>query len=176
MKYNNTLSDKIMKKFIVLIIVMLAISAGYSQSPGNNAKQKLEAARIALITERLGLTPSQAQEFWPIYNEYAEQRRSIQRGYREARQNFDMQNLSEEQGKQLMKIGMETKQKALNLEKEYSDRMIRVVSAKQLVALRKAEEDFRSMIIRRLEQRKQQQLRQQDMLRQREKKIQQGNN
>ena len=50
-----------------------------AQNPSKqDAKAKLEAARIALITERLGLTPEQAQEFWPVYNEYGEQRRQIQ--------------------------------------------------------------------------------------------------
>ena len=172
----KALNNKIMRKLTVLILVILTISTGYAQKSGSNAKNKLEAARIALITERLELTPAEAQEFWPIYNEYAEQRRSIQQGYREARKGYDMQNLSEEQGKQLMQIGMDTKQKVLNLEREYSERLNRVVSSKQMMELKKAEEDFRSMIIRRLEQRKRQQMQQQELMRQREKKIQQGNN
>ncbi len=30
------------------------------------AREKVEAARIALITNRLGLSPGQAEKFWPI--------------------------------------------------------------------------------------------------------------
>ena len=140
------------------------------------AEAKLEAARIALITERLNLTPEQAQQFWPVYNQFAQERRRIQEQYKTTRQQYDMQNLTEEQGKRLMKAGMDTKQAVLNLEREYAGKLNEVVSAKQMMALRKAEDDFRSMIIRRLEQRKRQQMMQDQQLRQREKKVQQGNN
>lgn len=165
-----------MKKTIILIVVMLMTTIGFSQGQKTNAQEKLQAARIALITERLGLTPEQAQQFWPIYNEYAEQRRSLHREFKQARQAYDLQSMTEEQGRELRRIGLETKQKTLNLEREYGDRLNKVVSARQLMALKKAEEDFRSMIIKRLEQRKRQQLQQQQMLRDREKKVQQGNN
>ena len=78
-----------MKKTIILIVVMLMTTIGFSQGQKTNAQEKLQAARIALITERLGLTPEQAQQFWPIYNEYAEQRRSLHREFKQARQAYD---------------------------------------------------------------------------------------
>ena len=165
-----------MKKTIILLGIMFITSIGFSQGQKSKAQEKLQAARIALITERLGLTPEQAQQFWPVYNEYAEQRRTLHQEFKQARQAYDLQNMTEEQGRELRRIGLDTKQKTLNLEREYGDRLNKVVSARQLMALKKAEEDFRSMIIRRLEQRKRQQDQQQQMLRDREKKVQQGNN
>jgi hypothetical protein len=166
-----------MKHYILLFIATLIFSSGIAQSDQNGkAEAKLEAARIGLITERLNLTPKQAQQFWPVYNQFAQERRRIQQEYRNTRQQYNMQNMTEEEGKRLMKAGMDTKQAVLNLERDYAGRLNEVVSAKQLMALRKAEDDFRSMIIRRLEQRKRQQMMQQQQLRQREKKVQQGNN
>ena len=165
-----------MKKAIILIVFGLLTTVGYGQKQQAKAQEKLQAARIALITERLNLTPDQAQQFWPVYNEYAEQRRTLQQGYKRARQQYDLQNMTEEQGRELRKIGLETKQKNLNLEKEYGDRLNNVVSARQLMALKKAEEDFRAMVIKQLERRRMQQDRQQQMLRDRERKVQQGNN
>jgi len=164
-----------MKKTIILLGIMFMASIGFSQGQAK-AQEKLQAARIALITERLSLTPEQAQQFWPVYNEYAEHRKTLHQEFKQARQTYDLQNMTEEQGRELRRIGLDTKQKTLNLEREYGDRLNKVVSARQLMALKKAEEDFRSMIIRRLEQRKRQQDQQQQMLRDREKKVQQGNN
>ena len=165
-----------MKKAIILIVFGLLTTVGYGQKQQSKAQEKLQAARIALITERLSLTPEQAQQFWPVYNEYAEQRRTLQQSYKRARQQYDLQSMTEEQGRELRKIGLETKQKNLNLEKEYGDRLNKVVSARQLMALKKAEEDFRTMVIKQLERRRMQQDRQQQMLRDRERKVQQGNN
>ena len=71
---------------------------------------------------------------------------------------------------------MDGKQRQLNLETKYSDRLMDVINTRQLMALKKAEDDFRAMIIRRIEQRKQQQLQRDQMLLQRERKIKQGNN
>lgn len=169
----------IMKNILVFVIIL----AGFSASAQNNgqqqkqsARERLEAARIALITERLGLTTEQAQAFWPIYNEYAEHRRQIQQEYRNMRNGMNLDNLTEEQQKQMLQTRMEEKQRQLNLESQYGEKLLGVINARQMMALKKAEEDFRSMIIRRIEQRQRQQMRQQMMMQQRERKLKQGNN
>jgi hypothetical protein len=165
-----------MKKIIIIALIIIGYTATAQTTNGQDAKSKLESARIALITERLGLTPDQAQQFWPIYNEYANQRRQIQQDYRQARQGMDVNNLTEEQGRKLVRARMDGKQKQLNLETKYSDRLMNVINTRQLMALKKAEDDFRAMIIKRIEQRKQQQFQRQQMMLQRERKLKQGNN
>ena len=140
------------------------------------ARKKLEAARIALITERLNLTPEQAEKFWPVYNEYAEQRRALQREFLQTKKKMDVNNLTEEQSRQLMQKRLEMKEKQLKLEKKYSDRLMQVINTRQMMALKKAEDDFRAMLIRRLEMRKRQQMQRQRMMMERERKMQQGNN
>ena len=171
-----------MKKILIIALFLTSIGAlaqnnvQATEKARENAKAKLDAARIALITERLSLTPEQAQAFWPLYNEYAEQRRQLQLQYREQRQGLDLENLTEEQQRQLLQQRMEQKQKQLNLENKYSERMLGVINARQMMALKKAEDDFRTMILRRIEQRQRQQLQQQLMRQQRERKLRQGNN
>lgn len=157
-------------------MMVAGFSANAQKNNTQDAKSKLEAARIALITERLGLSPKQAQKFWPVYNEYAEQRRIIQQEYRNARQGMDMNNLTEEQSRKLMRTRMDGKQKQLNLETKYGDRLMNVINNRQLMALKKAEDDFRAMIIKRIEQRKRQQRQRQQMMLERERKLRQGNN
>ena len=165
-----------MKKLLTIYLILLATFAQSQETKHSNALSKLESARIALITERLGLSPDQAQQFWPIYNEYAEQRRGIQLEYRSTRQGMDMNNLTEEQSRVLVKARIAGQQRQLNLESTYSDRLMEIISNRQLVALRRAEDDFRQMIIRRLEQRRRQQSQRDRMLLDRERKRQQGNN
>jgi len=166
-----------MKK-VVLIIAILAISFnGWAQKQGQaNAKSKLEAARIAMITERLNLTPTQAEKFWPLYNQYAQERRGLQQQALQSRKGLDMQNLTEEQSKSLIKAHQVFKQDKLDLENKYANKINGVISSRQMVALKKAEDDFRTMILNRLEQRKRQQLQRDQMMNQREQRRQQGNN
>ena len=165
-----------MKNILIIALLLSGFTALAQNTSQQDARSKLESARIALITERLGLTPEQAQQFWPIYNEYAEQRRLIQQEFRDARKGLDMNKLTEEQSRVLMKVRMDGKQRQLNLETKYGDRLMDVINTRQLMALKKAEDDFRAMIIRRIEQRKHQQLQRDQMLLQRERKLKQGNN
>lgn len=159
---------RIMNKKLIVLIVPLLLFYQLSLGQGRDARQKIEIARIALITERLGLTPEQAEKFWPIYNEYNNHRKNLVQEMQKARKNVDIQNLTEEQGQALMKLGMDIKERQLQLEKNYSQRLTEVITTKQMLSLRKAEDDFRKMIIRRLEERKRQQLRREQMINRRE--------
>ena len=179
LKWNISKLEKyiIMNKIYILIIVPLLFLFQLSFGQDRNARQKIESARIALITERLGLTPEQAEKFWPIYNEYNNHRRELVQELQEARKNVDMKNLSEEQGQALMKLGMDIKERQLILEKNYAQRLNQVITTQQMLSLRKAEEDFRRMIIQRLEERKRQQLMHEQMINRREELLKnKGNN
>lgn len=179
MKIRITFKFKKMKR-VLLIIIMFAITltgrAQQNEPKGVNGNSKLEAARIAMITERLNLTPAQAEKFWPVYNQFAVERRALQQNALQARKGYDMQNLTEEQSKTLLKAQMQFKQEKLDLENKYTTKINDVISSQQLVALKRAEEDFRAMLLNRLEQRKRQQIQREQMLNQHERKMQQGNN
>lgn len=167
-----------MKKIIVLLI-LIASSAPFHLSLAQNkdARQKIESARIALITERLGLTPEQAEKFWPLYNEYNQQRRALVQELQDTRKGMDMNNLSEDQSRQLMDMGLKIKERQLGLEKKYSKQLTDVISNQQMLSLRKAEEDFRKMLIERLEERKRQQMQMDQMQQRREEYMRnRGNN
>ena len=37
---------------------------------GQPRASKVKAARVAYITERIGLTPDESTKLWPLYNQY----------------------------------------------------------------------------------------------------------
>lgn len=141
------------QKIIFLIGLMIPSFLSYAQSdrPG---REKIEAAKIGLISQRLGLSPEEATRFWPIYNEYSRQREQNHRQFKEARRNFDPQNASEEETRQMLQLGRKTKEKQLKLERDFSDRMLNVINSKQLLSLQEAEREFRDMLLNRLKQRR----------------------
>lgn len=125
----------------------------------DDARARIEAAKIALITERLQLTPAQAEKFWPIYNEYSRKQEAIRRTFNQARSQHNVQTATEEENKRMLELGMQTKERTIDLERVYSERLLQVIDNRQLLSLRKAEADFKVMILNRL--REQQQKRQQ---------------
>ena len=88
-----------------------------------------------------------------------ERMKSLRSEFRQRRQNLNEQSLTEQERQKLIDLGFQFKEKQISLEKAYSDRLLRIISSKQLLSLRKAEEDFRNMLLRRLQQRKMQQRR-----------------
>lgn len=146
-----------MKLFFNILLLVFLASTSYAQD--KKALNKIEAAKIALITERLELTPEQAEKFWPIYREYNNQLRDIRKEFDQKRKNFDPNQASEEENRQMLELATGVKEQQLNLEKEYSDRILTVISTRQLNNLRNAERDFKEMLLQRIQARKQRQQR-----------------
>ena len=122
------------------------------QPQDQKVRDKIEAARIAYITDQLQLTPAEAEKFWPIYREFADKRREIRRELRDAR--VGNPNQTDEE---LVDQQFKAKQKELDLEKDYSGRLIKVISAQKLRSLPQAERKFRQMILEQIQRRQVQQ-------------------
>lgn len=138
----------IMKTLLFSISILAWSLASFGQSP--EAMKKIQAAKIALITERLALTPEQAEKFWPIYREFGEQRREIRKEFDEARRGFNPNQASEEENKKMLQMATQVREKEFALEKQYSERILKVITSRQLNNLRKAEDDFKEMLLRRI--------------------------
>lgn len=149
-------------KNILIIGILAFIGTGlFAQNP--KAKEKIESARIGFITERLGLTPQQAERFWPLYNEFRERNRAAATDFNSFRSTIDVNEMTDEQSQRLVELDLQLKQRRLDLEKEYSKRMLGVISNQQVASLKRAERDFRDILRRRIQQARQQQLRQKRM-------------
>jgi len=127
------------------------------QPQDQKVRDKIEAARIAYITDQLQLTPGEAEKFWPIYREFAEKRRGIRQQLREAR-TANPEQTDQEAVDQQFKM----KQQELDLEKDYSGRLLKVISAQKLRTLPQAERKFRQMILEQIQRRQMQQERLRD--------------
>jgi hypothetical protein len=55
-----------MKKYLLVLLLTLG---SLSQIKAQNG-EKIQTLKIAFITQKLQLTPDEAEKFWPIYNQY----------------------------------------------------------------------------------------------------------
>ena len=115
--------------------------------------EKINALRIAYISEKLGLTTTQAEKFWPVYREFSDKRKVLRQELIGARKQLK-QGEDPDKDAALIKLGLELKQRELDLEKTYSDRLLKVITAQQILNLRKAEGDFQQMIRDQIQQRR----------------------
>lgn len=133
---------------IRIALTLLILCTGTSALAQNGAREKIQAAHAAYITQRIGLTPEEAEKFWPVYREYGEKRREL-------RQQMRMLRRTETQDQAILARELELKQQELDLEKDYTERLGKIIPAEKLVALRQAEADFRKLLLRQVQQRRQ---------------------
>lgn len=69
--------NTVMKKFLIFILI-LPLVCQMDLSAQDTELERLNSYKIAFFTRRLNLTPSEAERFWPIYNEYQNQKNLIQ--------------------------------------------------------------------------------------------------
>ncbi len=142
------------RKFWIFFALLLSVltfsgSASYAQRHNEEEIRKIQDAKIAIITNRVNLTPEQSKDFWPIYNEFSEKKRDMHRSMRQLIGGKG-EGASDDQAMNNLKEVQELKQKQLELEKQYQARFLTVISAKQLVELYKAERTFNDMLLQRL--------------------------
>ena len=140
----------------LITIILLTVIAFGAKGQSKEALEKIESARIALITERLNLSPEEAEKFWPLYREYSEKRKILRQEFIEAKREVKAEGMTEQESKRLLDKGLELRERQLEIDKTYSERLTRVISTQQLLQLKKAEDDFRKMLLERLDQRREQ--------------------
>ncbi|NJM26512.1 MAG: hypothetical protein HC859_14575 [Bacteroidia bacterium] len=171
-----------MKRYWILLVLFSVVALplwAQDEDPvpqDPKVRDKINAARAAYITERLGLTPEEAEKFWPIYREFSEKRDELHKEFNTTRRNPDPNKTTEENDRALVDLRLRMKQQELDLEKTYSARLLQVISAQKLTSLRQAENDFRVLILRQIQQRQLQQDRRQQLRDRSQQKLQQRNN
>ncbi len=102
--------------------------------------------KIAFITERLDLSQKEAQKFWPIYNAFENENMNLKRQSFEGRKNIDFTNLKDEDALYLLNDMRAVENKKTTLKNKFIDDLLKIISAKKIILLVKAEDDFKRKI------------------------------
>jgi Spy/CpxP family protein refolding chaperone len=134
------------------VMILAGLSAANAQRRSEEEIKRIQDAKIAIITNRLSLTPEQSTGFWPVYNEFSQKRREIHRAQRKIVNDKKAEGKTDDQALNNLKEVQDLRQKELDLEKEYQNKFLKVISAAQVIELYKAEKTFNDMLLQRLKQ------------------------
>lgn len=139
-----------MKKNLHFVVFLLTFHFAAAQGGGS---QRIDAAKAAMMTNRLNLTTEQSQQFWPVYNEFDAKKREIRKALREIA--GENSSLAQSDTKILanLKEGLILKQKEVDLEGEYLTKFLKVINVRQVAELYKTEQMFARLLIDRLNRR-----------------------
>ncbi|GHB49270.1 Spy/CpxP family protein refolding chaperone [Mongoliitalea lutea] len=134
--------------FIIGMLFLISIDAfAQRQEQRGYDREKLESARIAFITNRLELKPDQAEKFWPLFNQYNEQRSAIMETL-VGLNRISAANISEVEAKEIIQKRLANQQKMLDLEAAFMESIIKVITPKQAVQLSGVNREFTRQIYR----------------------------
>ena len=137
----------------LLIILLLFAGTIQAQRPGND---QIQALKTAHITQALNLTSEEAEKFWPIYNKHEERIRELKQSERQMirRMESDLEGMSEKEADELLVRSIDHKKQMLAQFESLMSELKGVISNKKILLLQKAEEDFKRMLLRRMNERK----------------------
>ena len=146
---------KHLKLLSVILLSLLFLNAN-AQRPAKS-DDRIESFKIAFITKRLDLTSDEASKFWPIYNQYQSELKVLREKNKkelvDAYSNFE--TMADADVNKVMEDELTFKQNELNLTKKYLPQFKTALPVKKVAKLFKAEEDFKSELIKRIQQNKQ---------------------
>lgn len=143
-----------MKKLIILIFACFFVASGViaQDRKGLNPEmfEKIKAEKISFFTRKLDLSPSEAQAFWPVYNEFEKKRFAIQFQIHEFERMPEEKfaKLSESELEKLTNEYIESFDKQASLIKEYNKQFMRILPKKKVLLMYRTENEFRSYLIR----------------------------
>lgn len=139
-----------MKHFTVLLIAVICSISVFAQGHGKQEDFELyKAKRVSYMTEKMQLTPQEAQKFWPIYNEFDklrwechEKRRDLER---KVKDNYD--KFSDSDFKKMNSEMVALSVKECELVKTYNAKFLEVLPVKKVILIGPTENEFRFKMI-----------------------------
>ena len=138
----------------ILIVLFLLFSTTLMFGQRRPDKEKIKSLKVAYITERLNLTSSEAQTFWPIYNAHEEQMESFRE--QERSQIYgklkDMESLSDKESETLLRNLITLQNQKHTANQQFLKDIQEVISAKKTFLLLKTENGFKRRLLQQYRQ------------------------
>ncbi|MEO5888779.1 MAG: hypothetical protein ABIQ31_00940 [Ferruginibacter sp.] len=116
------------KLYIILLFISIAVWAkAQDEIPSEKRQQDIEALKVAFISKELELNPEEAQKFWPVYNQYSNELKTIIKGETDV---------------------LVRDEKVLNLRKRYKDQFTNILGQQRMNRIFNAEGKFRQLLIK----------------------------
>jgi hypothetical protein len=152
-----------MKKFILVVTLLIAIPELFlnaqdkpRQDRDDQERQerfeRFRSMKIAYYSERIEFTSEEAEQFWPVYNEFDRQTAALNRQSKAQFRDFEskVDAITEEQVEEMIDQYVETQKKQAQLAEDFHAQFKKILPPKKIMTLYITEVQFREDMLRRL--------------------------
>ena len=146
---------KVLFTIVIALFATMATTAQHHERPGERrhfSPEEFKNRQRAYITEKAGLTPEEADAFFPLFFELQGKKFNIERSARKEVKVERGVQMTEEQCREFVYKKADAKIEIAKLEKEYIDKYLKVISACKLQRVMHAENSFQRDLMKRMTQ------------------------
>ena len=140
-----------MKRLLIIVIVFPLFLANLFAQPSKHKLERIHAAKMVYITDRLHITVDQSAGFIPLYNEYETEIRAVRKAFRQKYKDVFPEEANDTTSRQYIDDNLEYQEKIIAIKRNYKDRFLKVISPQQLSELPQAEREFKIMLFRQID-------------------------
>lgn len=143
---------KNMKNLWIAVLLVFIPAILKAQDRGGR-NEEIESYKIAYLTQKLDLSPNEAKVFWPIYNEWQKELRALwserTKNVISLRKTDEIEELSDSEIHSLITNEINYKQRNLNIEKKYYNKLKSSLPLKVVGKYYRAQETFKKELLNR---------------------------
>nr|AWJ66078.1 hypothetical protein [uncultured bacterium] len=145
-----------MKQILLTGIMFLILGMAYGQDKEgrNEKKEAIKAKKIAFLTTAMELTSDESQNFWPIYNQFEAEVKTLRKSSKTNFRKMNIDEISDKEIEEMMVAHMEIKRQELDLEEKYLKEYKKVISIKQIAKMHQAEKRFQIEVVKHFDKRR----------------------
>lgn len=144
-----------LKKYILILAFLTISNTLFSQQ----FRQKVFLLKSSYITNVINLTPAEAEKFWPVYNLYTDKIHELKFELesslnQQLLKKGSIETLSEKDAAIYLSKMLETEQEIVTQKIKMNKELSKIISAKKIILLQKAEKDFNKRMLQEYGRRK----------------------
>lgn len=143
-----------MKKYTLVLLLIFLVGPFFSAFSQDDDKkdriERLKSQKVAFITKHIDLSSSEAQEFWPVYNDFSDKMDELRHKTKDNIINLhkSLDSLTESEKEAAIDQHVDYELQEAKLEKEYHEKFKEILSIDKVIKLYEAEHEFKKKMLK----------------------------
>src|SRR5690606_37389032 len=109
--------SKMNRLFVMSTVLILAFAANLTGQNRSSRSSHIQSQKVAFLTKKMDLSVEEAEKFWPLYNEYSEQKDQLERTGR-----TKTSELTDDQAKEILEKQLANGKKEIAIKRDFLDK------------------------------------------------------
>lgn len=134
------------------MLAIVSVALAQPGQRGERAQEKMEAFKIAFFTERLQLSQDESKAFWPLFNQFENERDALKDKFDLEGQKLELMSDKDVEAAIMQHIEME--EQLVKLRRDYVRRFMEVLPVRKVAMLQRIDTEFKRALLEEIKKRR----------------------